>query len=202
MKRVLLAAGLGVMMCAVAAWAAPQATQPTVATSKNPVVLKKLDSQKQLTPEYTVRPTPPASKVQRNWHEITLHFETYPEWLDDLDMTCYVLVKGKGGTQGTKQMLLKGDVTLVNIAKGKHKNDFFVHPNTLLRYGEIEMVAVVLFQQGQLKGMLSQPPSSKRWWEDHQPVPGLVLRRADTPWALINFDDYEQVKDTPGTGAR
>ncbi|TAN37546.1 MAG: hypothetical protein EPN23_05145 [Verrucomicrobia bacterium] len=205
MKRIARIISAGLVMSALAAWAAvvppPPVPQPG-GIAKGTVVLKKLESQKLLTPEYSVRPTPPASKIQRNWHEITVHFDTHPEWLDDLDLKCYVLLKAKVGAQGPRQMLLRGDVTLVNIAKGKHKADFFVHPSTLLRYGDVDAVAVVVLKQDLLIGMLSQPPSAKRWWEDYQPVSGLVLKRSDTPFALINYDDYEQVKETPAGGTR
>jgi hypothetical protein len=130
-----------------------------------------------------------------------LHFDTHPEWLDDLDFRCYVLLKAKPGAGGGRQMLLRGDTTLVNVAKGKHKLDFFVHPSTMLRYGDVEAVAVVLSKSEQVIGMMSQPPSPKRWWEDYQPVPNMVLKRGETPWALINYDDYEQVKE-PVSAAR
>ena len=119
-----------------------------------------------------------------------------------MDLRCYVLLKPKAGVPGGKAMLLRGDVTLVNVAKGKHKCDFFVHPSTLMRYGEVEMVAVLATKSDQLIGMLSQPQSPKRWWEDYQPVPNMVLKRGDTPWAVINYDDFEQVKDTAPGAAR
>ena len=207
MKRLALTMMAGAIMGAMAAQAAvvpppTPASQPgTVA--KNVVILKKVEGQKVLTPDYSVQPAmPPAQKVHRTWYQVSVHFDTHPEWLDDLDLSCHVLLKGKPGSTGNKQMLLKGDVTLVNLAKGKHRCDFFVHPNTLLRYGDVDTVAVVIMKQGQLLGMSSQPPNPKRWWEDFQPIPGLVLRRSDTPYALINYDDYEQVKDTPAAGTR
>ncbi|MCX7008338.1 MAG: hypothetical protein NTY53_14005, partial [Kiritimatiellaeota bacterium] len=137
----------------------------------------------------------------RYWYQMTLHFDTHMEWMDDLDFRCYVLLKAKpgAGAGAAQHMLLRGDTTLVNIAKGKHKCDFFVHPSTMARYGEVEAVAVVVSKADQVIGMLSQPPSAKRWWEDYQPVPNMVLKRSDTPWAMINYDDFEQVKETaPG----
>ena len=204
MKRLAGVIIASIVMGAMAAGAAvvpPTAPQPGGIT-KGTVVLKKVDSQKLLTPTYSVTPTPPASKVQRSWQDVTLYFDTHPEWLDDLELKCYVLLKPKVATQGSKQMCLRGDIALVNVAKGKHKVDFFVHPNTLLRYGDVDAVAVIVSKQEQLIGTLSQPPSSRRWWEEYQPVSGLVLRRADTPFGLLNYDDYEQVKETPAGGTR
>ena len=206
MKRLALVTIAGVAICAMSAGAAvvpsPVVTPPG-GIARGAVKLSKVEGKKTATPIYSVQNTqPPAQAVQRQWYQITVFFHTTPEWLDDLDLRCYVLLKGKPGTAGSKQMLLKGDVTLVNIAKGKHKCDFFVHPNTLLRYGDVDTVAVVMSKQDQLIGMASQPENPKRWWEDYQPVPGLVLRRTETPFALVNFDDYEQVKDTTSAVAR
>lgn len=197
-------------MCGVAsaamAWGAivPPPPQPVGAggLTKNAVTLKKLEVQpKLLTPQFQVSsgPTPPASKMPRYWYQMTVHFDTHMDWTDDLDFRCYVLLKPKVGVAGSKAMLLRGDTTLVNVAKGKHKLDFFVHPSTLLRYGDVDSVAVVVSKAEQVIGMLSQPQSTKRWWEDFQPVPNMVLKRGDTPWALISYDDFEQVKETaPG----
>jgi hypothetical protein len=201
MKRWTWMTTCGLACATVVAWAAvvpppPPAVGPG-GLPKNAVALKKLDVQpKLLTPTFQVNPVPPASKNPRYWYQMTLHFDTHMEWMDDLDFRCYVLLKPKPGSGNTPHMLLRGDVTLVNVAKGKHKCDFFVHPSTLLRYGEVEAVAVVLSKAEQVIGMMSQPPSPKRWWEDYQPVPNMVLKRGDTPWALINYDDYEQVKES------
>ena len=168
------------------------------------VSLKELKIQpKSTTPQFQVTPMPPASRQQHPWFQVTLLFDTHAEWIDDLDIRCYVLLKPKAGATAGKAMLLRGDTTLMNVAKGsKHKCDFFVHPSTLLRYGEVEMVAVVASKSEQVIGMLSQPQSTKRWWEDYQPVPNMVLKRGDTPWAVINYDDYEQVKETAPGAAR
>lgn len=206
MKRWMWMTMCGLAGAAAVTWAAvvpppPPAVGPG-GLAKNAVQLKKLDVQpKLLTPTYQVNPVPPASKNPRYWYQMTLHFDTHPDWVDDLDFRCYVLLKAKPGAGAGRQMLLRGDTTLVNVAKGKHKLDFFVHPSTLLRYGEVEAVAVVLSKSEQVVGMMSQPPSPKRWWEDYPPVPNMVLKRGETPWALINYDDYEQVKE-PATSAR
>ena len=79
----------GVASVAIA-WAAvvPPPPQPVGAggLTKNAVTLKKLDVMaKQLTPQFQVTPTPPASKVPRYWYQMTVHFDTHMEWTDDLD---------------------------------------------------------------------------------------------------------------------
>lgn len=202
-----VAATMGGVMLGTVAWAAvvPATTAPETpgGLAKNMVTLKKLEVlPKTLTPQFQVLPAPPASKAPRYWYQMTVHFVTKPEWLDDLDLRCYVLLKAKTGPQAGKVMLLKGDVTLVNLYKGQHKYDFFVHPTTLLRFGDVDQVAVVISRQDQLIAMSSQPPNTKRWWEDFSKPESLVMRRSDTPWAVLNYDDYEQVKEASTTGAR
>lgn len=173
---------------------------PPEAPPRHTVYLKLEVLPKVLTPQFEVSPPPPASAVARYWCQLSVRFDTQPAWTDELEVRCYALLKPKLGT-GTLT-LLKGDVTLVNLARGQHKCDFFVHPSALLRYGEVLSVVVLVSSSDQLVGLLSQPPSAKRWWEDYQPVPGMVLNRNNTPFALINADDFEQVKKTSAAGAR
>jgi len=168
------------------------------APPRNTVFLKLEVLSKVLTPQFEVSLPPPASTVARYWCQLSVRFDTQQAWTDELEFRCYVLLKPKLGTLA----LLKGGVTLVNIAKGQHQYDFFVHPSALLRYGEVLSVAVLVSRSDQLVGLLSQPPSAKRWWEDYQPVPGMVLNRNNTPFALINADDFEQVKKSAAAGAR
>jgi len=55
-------------------------------------------------------------------------------------------------------------------------------------------VAVLINRQGQLVAMTSQPPDHKRWWEELTPLNGMALRRSETPFSLLCFDDFDQVK--------
>lgn len=204
MKNWIWGLWVAVAGAALGGWGAGVPTAPYVAAStlaKNAIVLKKLEIQaRTLSPVYQVYPMPPASRYPRPWFEATLHFDTQPAWLDDLEFRCYILLKNRPDAGGA--MLLRGETTLMNVYKGKHKVDFFLHPNTLLRYGEVEAVAIVLTHSGQVIGMMSQPASPRRWWEDYQAVPNMVLTRNATPWALINYDDSEQVKESAPGAAR
>ncbi|MCX6997977.1 MAG: hypothetical protein NTV49_13055 [Kiritimatiellaeota bacterium] len=195
MKRI--AAGLmaGVMMLAVASErAGAQAVAPPATVYKTSVPLKKIEAQKVRTPEYRVNVTPMAMKAVREWYQVAVYFDTHQDWTDDLNLICYVLLRSKSAGPGPRQVLLRGEVSLMNIPKGKHKYEWYVHPGTLARYGEPEAVAVLINRQGQLVGMLSNPPDSKRWWEALTPQNGLVLRRQDTPFDLLSYDDFDQVK--------
>jgi hypothetical protein len=83
----------------------------------------------------------------------------------------------------------------VDIEEGnRHKSVAYLHPSTLARYGEVQAIAVVIYEQGRPVAMESRPASKKRWWENYTPVKGYVRNRMETPFAMINFDDYEAIK--------
>lgn len=159
------------------------------------VRIRKIDAGKTKTPEYNVRG---ASTMQRarDWLKILVQYETAPEWTDELDLTVYVVVKSREG--GARYTLFRGSVTYVNIERGKHLADLYLHPSTLARYGDVERVGVVVGTQGRIVDMQSLPESNTRWWEQLPPVDGYVVNRMETPFAMLNFDDYEAIK---GRGA-
>ena len=202
MKR--FAAGwlAGVMMLALAVeQAGAQGALPAGSSYKTSIVIKKIESQKVRTPEYRVSVTPVAVKAPRDWYQITAHYDTHQDWTDELNLVCYVLLRNKSVGQGPKQILLRGEVSLINIPKGKHKYEWYVHPGTMARYGDPEAVGVLINRQGQLVAKASNPPDPKRWWEELTPLSGMVLPRAETPFGFLCVDDFEQTKPaTDGAG--
>lgn len=162
------------------------------------VQIRKIEPAKVKTPEYQLLKGQ-FMATTRDWFQVTVSYETAPDWIDDLTFTYYVLMKPKSGP--AKFMLFKGDTTYVNIQKGRHKSDMYLHPSTMARYGDVERVAVVLTTQGRVVAMESMPSSQQRWWEQLTPVDGYVLNRMQTPFAMINFDDYEAIKAV-GPGGR
>ena len=160
-------------------------------------IRKITPDKKASTPRYEMKPAIPMQRT-RNWFSLTVTYDVNPpgnsEWIDELTFTYYVLVRQKGGAQ---PMLLKGEVTYINIAKGRGLlADIFLHPSTLARYGEVDRVAVLVSTRGQLLAGESLPTSNQRWWEQLPPTEGLLLSRQQTPFAMVNFDDYEAIKPT------
>ncbi len=155
------------------------------------ISIRKVSGGKVSTPQYQLLKGQTMARTL-DWYQIVVHYETSPDWMDELTFTYYVLVKSKAG----KFSLFKGDVTYVNIMKGRHLSDIYLHPSTLSRFGTVERVAVLVGSQGRMLAMESQPSSNARWWEQSPvaPVEGLVLNRMETPFAMINFDDYEAIK--------
>ncbi len=188
--RWILAVGLTAALAFV--WVGPAAAQ----MSQRVINIRKITPDKKAsTPRYEMKPSIPMQRTL-NWTSITVTYDVDPpgnnEWLDELTFTYYVLVRKKAGEQ---PKLLKGDVTYINIAKGRGLlADIFLHPSTVARFGNVDRVAVLVSYRGQILAGESLPASSQRWWEQLPPTEGLLLNRQQTPFAMVNFDDYEAIK--------
>ena len=163
-----------------------------VTAAGNQVRIRKIvPNSKVPTPEYKLL-TGQIMSQKRNWFQVVAEYETAPEWMDDLTFTYYIVCESKTG--GAKFTLFRGEVTYVNVQKGKHKSDMYLHPSTLERYGAVQRVGVVISTQGRVLAMESLPAGSPRWWEKLTPLDGFVLNRMQTPFAMIYFDDFEAIK--------
>ena len=163
------------------------------APAGNQVKIKKIaPNSKVATPEYKLL-TGQVMSQTRNWFQVVVDYETAPEWMDDLTFTYYIMCENKTGA--TKFTMFRGEVTYVNVQKGKHKSDMYLHPSTIARFGVVQGVGVVISSQGRVLAMESLPSTgSPRWWEQLTPLDGYALNRMQTPFAMIYFDDYEAIK--------
>lgn len=146
-------------------------------------------------PQYDVRGGT-STQRQRQWLQVRTEFETRPEWIDELTFTYYIVLQNRRREEGQPEfMLFRGENTYVNIASTRDGlSTVFLHPSTVERYGELFRVGVVISSQGRVLGMASNPESDQRWWEQLPPRSGFVLNRMQTPFAMVNFDDYEALK--------
>lgn len=129
------------------------------------------------------------------WLKIETEFDSAPQWADDVQLKYYVLLG-----DGRDLRMFVGDVTYVNVAKGLHHySAMFMHPNTIQRYGngQVQAVAVQLFYKGQPIDLTTSPPTHKRWWDSYQPRSGFLLSPQQTPWSVMSFGRYEELKPTP-----
>lgn len=161
---------------------------------KDDIKIRKIEGKKVGTPQYQLTKGQFVGQT-RDWFVINTTYRTDPKWIDELTFTYYVIVRNKDTSSGTYTMF-RGEVTYVNIEKGDHKSDMYLHPSTLARYGDVEGVAVVVSALGQVVAIETIPAAKTRWWEQRAPVDGYVLNRMQTPFAMINFDDYEAIKMT------
>ncbi len=185
------------LLCVVASLLLAGAVATAQAQMEGPggVQIKRIELKKRPTPQYQLSVNQMNGK-SRDWVGVTTEFDTEAPWTDELTFTYFVLVRGKQ-VGAPKQSMFRGKVTYVNIEKGRgHKSDVFLHPSTLARFGDVEKVAVLVEANGKLMAGDSLPKANLRWWEQMTPVDGMLLNRTQTPFAMINFDDYEAVKMT------
>jgi hypothetical protein len=129
------------------------------------------------------------------WLKIETEFDSAPQWADDVQLKYYVLL-----SDGRDLRLFVGDVTYVNVSRGLHHySAMFMHPNTIQRYGngQVQAVAVQLFYKGQPIDVSANPPTHERWWDAYQPTSGFLLSPQQTPWSVMSFGRYEELKPTP-----
>lgn len=156
------------------------------------------------TPEYRTSVSKSSTRP-REWVQITVKFDTVPEWIDLLTVEYQVLALVKQGGQ-RQYSLYKQTVEYADVERGRdHQSAVLIAPSAVKRFGVPVAAHVTLLVGGvpvakaddlepDMKGQL--PPD---WWENRQVLdnPNVVvrqgyLRRMDaTPFGFINTDDYE-----------
>ena len=142
------------------------------------------------TPEFQFTGSAKRSKPG-DWLEVEVPFATTPEMIEELTFTYKILINKK---------LLVGEVTHISIPKGKdHFSVAYVAPRSLeavmggkaLSAAAIEGIWVEVSKQGQALGTES---TAKGPVPNVPQVPGLVLKKSDTPFAPLYWDRYEALK--------
>jgi hypothetical protein len=141
-------------------------------------------------------------KPPGGWAEITVVFDTALEWIDELTCQFYALAKDPDGVTFS---FYRCSVRCSDIEKGRgHKVSVYLRPSVVKRCGQPIAVAVEISQGGKIIDAKSEKPGSlqKDWWknpavtesEKVKARDGYLLDRSQTPFALINIDDYEVTK--------
>jgi hypothetical protein len=155
------------------------------------------------TPEYRSNINRGAGQP-REWAQIAVQYETVAEWLDDVTFQYWVLAMRKEDGQNV-YALYKKSVRYSDIAAGReHVSTVFLRPAALERFGPVVAAAVEVTIGGTLVGEASEAEITvpEKWWRNPQVVEspqvtareGYLLNRAESPWALINIDDYEVIR--------
>lgn len=181
--------GLGFVAVAVVAGAG-LAQQPPA-----PVELREVTQRELRAPDYGISTGDLGGAVpslNQNWLKVEARYESQPEWLDEVTVKFFVLL----GRDRDSFVLLVGEVTPVNLARGTHYAAMFVHPNTLKRFGNRQVTAVVaqVFYKGKLIGARSDNGRDTHWVEEAKPVSGFLLAPKDSPWAPVASGRYEPTK--------
>ena len=161
------------------------------------IKIRKMTPVKEKTPVFRTAVASQASAKQPDWWHVVVEFETAPDWIDELEFTYYAYIEDQSN-KGVPVMY-RGTVTYVNVARGRHLSDMFLHPNTIARMGLVKQIAVVVKAKGAVVATEStaQRPN---WWDGFPPVDGVLLNRSQTPFAFVDYDLYEAIK--PAGAAR
>jgi hypothetical protein len=152
------------------------------------------------TPEYrsTVArgAKPPKDRVQ-----ITVSYDTRPEWIDELMFRYYALAykeeKGK-----KSYSLYKNTERCLDIQEGRgHLSVMYLRPAALERHGELVAVAVEIVYQGKVAADISETSAGipENWWKNAEVTDsalvttrdGYLVERTRSPFAFINTSEYE-----------
>lgn len=145
-------------------------------------------------------------KPAREWQVTTVTYDTAPEWMDGLLIQFYVL--GMMRDRETRQnvySLYKKAVRYRDIRQDRdHMASVFLRPAALERYGEPVAIAAVFSLDGEVVDEISDEDVElpEAWWKNPVVIDskaltmrdGYLLNRKESPWAVINPDDYEVIK--------
>ena len=161
------------------------------------IKIRKMTPVKEKTPVFRTAVASQASAKQPDWWHVVVEFETAPDWIDELEFTYYAYIEDQSNKGAP--VMYRGTVSYVNVARGRHLSDMFLHPNTIARMGLVKQIAVVVKAKGAVVATEStaQRPN---WWDGFPPVDGVLLNRSQTPFAFVDYDLYEAIK--PAGAAR
>lgn len=142
------------------------------------------------TPLFKVSSSQQTSSNDPWWHGV-IEFETSAEWTDEVEFTWYCYVDSP--KEGKK--MFRSTALYVNIPKGKHMADAFLNPNAVKRYGIPKYTAVVVKINGAEVDKASDA-NAQNWWTQFSPVDGVLLNRALTPFSVVDYDLYPNIKPT------
>lgn len=180
---------LSLSLCAVFALSLVASAQAPVGPGS--VKISKVQPAIVKTPEYQITGGQNKRYKLGDWLEVEVEYETKPEDIDELTFKFTILFERK---------LLDGEVTYINIAKGRdHYAVMYVSPKNIDRLtggkaltpGSIENVWVEISKQGQVLDKSSFKPGNP---PNLPHVAGLVLPKDETPFGPLYYDRYEAMK--------
>lgn len=182
---------LGLVLCATLGLSAACAFGQVAAPGADIIRIRKMVPTKEKTPLYTTSMRTQTSGRQPDWWRATVEFDTAPEWIDELEFTFYAYLEDQSARNAPK--MFRGVVTYMNVPKGRHLADIFLQPSFIARMGVVKQLAVVVKHQGVVVATESSA-TTPNWWDTMPPVDGVLLNRAQTPFALVDYDAYNFIK--------
>jgi hypothetical protein len=157
------------------------------------VKLDKVQPEVVKTPEFNITGGSNKRFKTMQWLEIEVGYETKAEEIDELTFSY---------TAQIEKQILTGEVTYVNIGKGRdHFAVMYLSPKGLdkllngkpLTPAAIENVWVEVNRQGQKLDMASYKPGAI---PNAAKKAGFLLNKLQTPFSPLYWDRYEEIKPT------
>jgi hypothetical protein len=159
------------------------------------------------TPKYQVTTSIQGGvKPTQRWGKITVYYDTTQEWIDDLTFQYFVMSRKTEGAKVTFS-LYTTTVRYMDVRRGaNHESAVFLRPTAIERYGDVIAAAVEISVGGKVVAeethIEGAPRMPERWWRQPAVIEskdvvardGYLLDRSRSPFALINIDDYEAVR--------
>ena len=139
---------------------------------------------------------------------ISVIYDSAPDWIDDLLVQFHVLtMKPDPQTRQNVYSLFKKQVRYGDIERGRdHRAMAFLRPAAVKRYGDVVASAAILTVEGTVVDEQSETSIDlpEFWWRNELVLnnprveltvrEGYLLNRKESPWMLVNPDDYEVIK--------
>lgn len=159
----------------------------------NPISNVTVTMRQYYTPQYNTTPSPPVNNAEkREWNHIECRYQTLPEWMDEVTITFYALVKTQ--EQRRPYVMFKGEYVYQYVAKGTHIASAYVHPSLLARFGKVEAVAVEI----KFNGIVIQQAGSRKdftvWTKQVPAMENTLLPPSETPFGPTHFYYSEMSK--------
>ena len=184
-----------------------------------PITITKVEQSLVATPIYTASmgtaaPLPPVNpSTASKWLQVEFTFKVNSETkiLNEAQFQTYIEIgdlQTPDDKETTKTAVLVGQTTYVNLPNGEHHGVFYIHPNTIYRYGGERAfsdfrpgkknIRVVASIAGEQVGVKDLTEDDANWVTGERKINGFVLPKEASPWAFINIDRYPQVKMKTG----
>lgn len=156
------------------------------------------------TPEYNATGAS-SPRDPREWAHFEVEFEAYPDWIDEVVFTYYVVTQTDARTRPENQpefSFYQTSVRYTDVSSGTRKlSSVFLRPAAVARYGPPVALAVEVTYEGNVVAMdgAASMTLPENWWRDPNILQsdnlvrreGYLVPRSQTPFALLNWDDYE-----------
>ncbi len=121
-----------------------------------------------------------------------------PDWIDELEFTYYAYVEDQSNKGAP--VMFRGAVSYREHPQGKARERHVPASQHHRANGRSsKQIAVIVKAKGAVVAMESTA-TRPNWWDGFPPVEGMLLNRAQTPFAFVDFDSFEAIK--PAAAAR